>query len=75
MRTLKLTEQQFSLIQQALGITIKKFAHLHTDIVNDTLTGDFEGKAEQTEHAKYYWQKVCDFIDLQDKIKNGELDV
>jgi len=64
-RTIKLTEEQFALVQQALGIAERQFSTLHKQIIETTVNvRKFAGSEEQSKIANYYHVKACEFADL-----------
>jgi hypothetical protein len=74
-RTIKLTEEQFALLQQALGIAEHQFSTLHKQIIETTVNVRNFTRPEQTKIADYYHVKACEFADLNIDLSNLKLDV
>jgi len=77
-RTIKLTDEQFNIVLQALGIAEKKFNDIHKDIVDNTIVVrgvDDETNTEQRRIANFYFVKACEIADITLAMKNTYLDV
>lgn len=80
MRTLKLNHDQIEILLKSLEIAEKKFTDIYGQIVSETcISIGKDGLAledsNSLNHAKFYHQKSCEFSDLRQIIKDGELDI
>jgi len=75
-RTLKFTEEQISMLKQAIGIAELKFTNTYKEISQETiLVRNMENKSEQEPIAKFYHEQACKFADLNIALDNGDFDV
>lgn len=75
MRTIRITDEQVTLISQALGIAEVRFTKIHNDILSDTLhVRKRENDREQTNNAMFYHDFSCKFGDLNCELLDGKLD-
>lgn len=75
-RTLKLTHEQIELIQQALGITEKKFSDIHKDIINNTVSvRGVSSPSLKSKENSFYYEESLKFCNLNLAIEGRECDV
>ncbi|MCA6368241.1 MAG: hypothetical protein IM618_14455 [Cytophagales bacterium] len=75
MRTISLSEEQFNLLSQALGIAERAYSNTHSNIVSNLVRvrGNEQSSVELLA-AQQFHDKACAFADLHLLIKNGDLD-
>ena len=74
MRTIKLTHEQISILQNALGLAEAKYTELHEAITKATLVRGNDANIEQLKIGQYYHVKSCEFANLNQSLINGDLD-
>ena len=75
MRTISLSEEQFNLLLQAVGIAERAYSNTHKDVVSNLarVRGN-EQSSDDLQVAQQFHDKACAFADLNMLIKNGDLD-
>lgn len=76
MRTLKLNDEQITIIQNALGIAEASYSDIYKDICEKLIKvrGNDEHK-EQLTIAQYYHKKSTEFADMNIAFQNAKFDI
>jgi hypothetical protein len=76
MRTLKFTDEQISMLKQAIGIAENRFSKIHKEIVETTIrVRNMENEVEHAPIVLFYHKQACIFADLNIALENGDFDV
>lgn len=75
-RTLKLTDAEIGIIQNALGLASRKNYDLYEELCKmANVPNNERSRAKQIENAKFYFEQYNDFSELSSAIANSEKDV
>jgi hypothetical protein len=75
MRTLQLTNEQISLLKQALGIAEIHFLDIHQEISQKTINVRGMEISDDKTSVKFYFEKACLFADFNTSLGDGTLDI